>query len=135
METYGRGKRLSKTAIEKRIHLHSLGLSDREVALKLGVTSNAICLWRKRNGLKANFKNKDWNRPKGVTLCLTCRQAVATVCPFFTEKDLEVGLKAVGAKAEKHYNCGGKTYIVRECPQYKQGSLPPVGWREVQQNC
>jgi len=55
------GKYLSDEEEEQRMRLYRQGLNDREIAERLGLTTRAIHLWRRRRGLPANRSTRAIN--------------------------------------------------------------------------
>ena len=51
--------RIPKEEHEKRMELYEAGLIDSEIAKRVCVGKQAIFAWRKKNGLKPNFKKKN----------------------------------------------------------------------------
>ena len=57
-----------KNTYKKRMELYNKGLSDSEIAKKVGITTSGIESWRKRNGLEPNYiKRTCYQRPPSYT--------------------------------------------------------------------
>ena len=57
---------LSKTKHEQRLELYKQGLTDAEIAQKVGVHLTTIYEWRRKQGIPPNRKKKPVTRPKIV---------------------------------------------------------------------
>ena len=47
---------------EDRMRLYTAGLTDKEIATKLGVTKSVIAYWRRKNGLKYNGPGREMGK-------------------------------------------------------------------------
>jgi transcriptional regulator with XRE-family HTH domain len=105
----------------KRRKLYDAGLSDKEIAERVGLTVSTIICWRHDRNLKVN--KVETKRTAHETLCWTCQNTNMYKCPWFnpTNPQPVKGWKAI--PKERQVDVNGRTYKTQgyrviECPNY-----------------